>query len=184
MNDKSVKNEDGTLGVYFSQNDYASLLLRFLIIGIDAAVLLAISIIIGLILYPINRGFDTLIGHTITVMIPISYLYLAIYKRTDQSTLGYRFLGVKIINLEGKRPSIWQMTLRFLILFFGPFNFFVDILWLTGEENKQTLRDKMFGTYVIKRQAQVKGTGKIIYYQQMFLGWNWMFREVERTSTE
>ena len=184
MDDKSVKNEDFTLGVYFSQNDYAGLLLRLLIIGIYTAVLLAFSIIIGLILYPINRESDTIIAHTIAVMVPISYLYLAIYKRTDRSTVGYRVLDVKIINLEGKRPSIWQMTLRFFMLFFGPLNFFVDILWLTGEEKKQTLRDKMFGTYVIKRQAQPKGTGKIIYYQQMFLGWNWMFREVERTSTK
>ena len=61
---------------------------------------------------------------------------------------------MKIISIVGKRLSIWQMTLRFLILFFGPLNFFVDILWLTGEQNKQTLRDKMFGTYVVKRRAQ------------------------------
>ncbi len=92
MNDKSFKTEDPTSGVYFAQDDYASLLLRFLIIGIDTAVLLAISIIIGLILYPINRELSTLIGHIIAVMIPISYLYLAIYKRTDQSTVGYRVL--------------------------------------------------------------------------------------------
>jgi uncharacterized RDD family membrane protein YckC len=184
MNNKTVENEDSPLGVYFSQNDYAGLLLRFSIIGIDTVVLLATSIIIAFLLHPINREFDTLIGHTIELMIPISYLYLAIYKRTDHSTMGYRVLGAKIINLEGKRPSIWQMTLRFSMLLFGPLNFFVDIFWLTGEENRQTLRDKMFGTYVIKRQAQPKGTGKILYYQQMFLGWNWMFREVERTSTE
>lgn len=117
-------------------------------------------------------------------MIPISYLYLAIYKRTDRSKIGYRVLGVKIINLEGKRPSIWQMTLRFFMLFFGPLNFFVDILWLNGEENRQTLRDKMFGTYVIKRQAQPEGTGKILYYHQTFLLMSWVFREVERSSTE
>jgi uncharacterized RDD family membrane protein YckC len=149
MNDQSVKDEDSAFGVYFSQKDYASLLQRFLIIGIDTAVLLAIFIIliiIGLSIGNPNRGFDP--AHIIGVMVPISYLYLAIYKRTDQSTIGYRVLGVKTINLEGKRPSIWQMTLRFSILFFGSFNFFVDILWLTGEENKQTLRDKMFGILI------------------------------------
>lgn len=70
------------------------------------------------------------------------------------------------------------------MLFFGPLNFFVDILWLNGEENRQTLRDKMFGTYVIKRQAQPEGTGKILYYHQTFLLMSWVFREVERSSTE
>ena len=188
MNDQSVKDKDAALGVYFSQKDYAGLLQRFLIIGIDAAVLFIIYfiifIIIDLYVPPVNRPYDMIWQIPIAVMIPISYLYLTIYKRTDKSTIGYRVLCVKIINLEGRRPSIWQMTLRFFMLFFGPLNFFVDILWLTGEENKQTLRDKMFGTYVIKRQAQPEGTGKILYYLQTFLLLSWMFREVERSSTE
>lgn len=136
MGIQSVKNGNSSPGVYFSHNDYASLLLRFLIIVIDSTILLAISILIGLVLSSFNREFDAVIAHTMAVMVPISYYYLAIYKRTDRSTVGYRVLGVKIINLEGKRPSIWQMTLRFFMLFFGPLNFFVDILWLTGEENK------------------------------------------------
>jgi hypothetical protein len=76
------------------------------------------------------------------------------------------------------------MALRFFLLFLGPLILFVDILWLTGEENRQTLRDKMFATYVIKRQAQPEGTGKILYYFQTFLLWCWTFREVKRSSTE
>jgi uncharacterized RDD family membrane protein YckC len=114
-------------------------------------------------------------------------LYLTVLKRTDFGTLGYWLTGVKIVNLKGKRPSLWQMTFRFIMLILGPFNFIVDVLWLGGDEHRQTLRDKVVGTYVVKDEAIPLGEGEQTLVPYFFLTWCLMFREVKRglpTETE
>ena len=50
--------------------------------------------------------------------------------------------------------------MRYLLLLFGPIEWIVAILWLTGEETKQTFRDKHVGTYVVKENANPIGNGR------------------------
>ena len=116
------------------------------------------------------------------IMLFISYIYLVLIKRSNWGTLGYMITRVKIVSLEGKKPSIWKMTLRFLLLIVGPINFFFDIFWLTGDEHKQTLRDKIVGNYVIAEDAAPLGRNKILYTSYYLFGWSFVFREVKISS--
>ncbi len=104
--------------------------------------------------------------------------YLTILKRSNLSTVGFRIGKVKIVNLTGETPSIPTMSLRFLLLSLGPFEFFIDLLWLTGEGTKQTLRDKYVGTYVVKRDATPIGSSTIVHTRLHVLGWNLLYSEV------
>jgi hypothetical protein len=57
-------------------------------------------------------------------------------------------------------------------------NALVDLLWLTGDANRQAVRDKFAGTYVIRLDAAPAGTGPIRIRPYMFWGMTFFFREV------
>jgi len=169
-------------GVYFAPKDYAGLIRRFVIIGVDFVVICFVSFIIIVLFFDLPQDIDHLFPPKIYVFFLFSYLYLAFIKRSDWGTVGYRLTGVRIVNLEGKRPSIWQMTFRFLLLVFGPIHFLFDFFWLGGDEYRQTLRDKIVGTYVIKDDAVPLGTGEQLLVPYFLFGWSMVFREVKKPS--
>ena len=179
---KNVDTETGSLGegVYFASEDYAGLIRRFIIIAVDLVVIYFASLVVIVLFFDLPAHFDQLISSKLYVVLVLSYLYLAIIKRSDWGTVGYRLTGVRIVNLEGKRPSIWQMTFRFLLLVFGPIHFLFDFFWLGGDEYRQTLRDKIVGTYVIKDDAVPLGRGEQLLVQYFLFGWSMVFREVKK----
>jgi hypothetical protein len=72
------------------------------------------------------------------------------------------------------------MLTRFLLLGFSPFAFIVDLLWLTGEHTKQTLRDKYVGTYVVNNMSFPQGNVPLKKVVLNFLGWNMIYKEIEK----
>lgn len=166
-------------GVYYQEHNYASFWLRILAWGIDLSVLSLIftGIYFCYINLPVftENDFDYYFWFSFL----LCYLYLTVVKVSAFSTLGFHTTKIKIVNLHGKTPSLWLMTFRFILLSIGPFSFIIDLLWLTGEKTKQTLRDKFVGTYVVKKNAEPMGSGKIIHTMLHFLGWNLSYREVD-----
>ena len=55
-------------------------------------------------------------------------------------TLGFLLAGMKIVNLKGERPSFVRMTFRLLLWVLGPFHPMIDLLWLSGDRDRQTPR--------------------------------------------
>jgi hypothetical protein len=68
-------------------------------------------------------------------------------------------------------------------LVFGPINLLVDIIWLGGDPNRQSIRDKFAGTYVVRRKAQPAGFAPIRYKTYFMFNYNLVFAEVERQET-
>ncbi len=107
----------------------------------------------GLILLVPNFLFTYGIGPGIGDILSIAtaWLYSALMESgPGQATLGKKALGLKVVDSEGQRISFGQATGRhfgkiisFIILLIGYFM----MLW---DEKKQTLHDKMAGTYVVK----------------------------------
>ena len=169
-------------GVYYATEDYAGLVRRFVIIGVDFMVICFVPAIIIVLIFDLPKNIDHIFSSKMYVFLLFSYLYLAIIKRSDWGTVGYRLTGVRIVNLKGKRPSLWQMTFRFLLLVFGPFHILIDLFWLGGDDYKQTLRDKIVGTYVIKHDALPLGKGEQLLVPYYFFTWSFWFREVRRSE--
>jgi hypothetical protein len=71
-----------------------------------------------------------------------------------------------------------------MFMFLGPLNYLVDLIWLSGDPQKQALRDKFAQTYVIRKEASPAGSGKVVHRQYYFMGCSFLFREikVERTA--
>lgn len=173
-----TKDSEQKPGVFYSKQDYAGFWIRVLAWGIDLAVVLAVIFIYSMIYGYALPGNELSLNVFLISSFLTCFLYLAILKRSDLSTLGFRLAKIKIVNLKGEIPSIFTMSLRFLLLAFGPFELLTDLLWLTGEGTKQTLRDKYVGTYVVKRNSNPIGTSNIIQTRLNVLGWNLLFSEV------
>lgn len=79
----------------------------------------------------------------------------------------------------GSRVSLWRSTSRFSLLFMSFANC-IDMLLLSHDRNRQTLRDKILGTYVIRRGARPLGSGPLTY-PTFFVGrLSFVFSEVAR----
>ena len=121
---------------------------------------------------------------TLEILLLLSFIYLSIIKPSRLRTLGYIFMGVKIVDLKGQRPSFFKMAFRYLLLIVGPFSLIHDILWLISEKTKQTFRDKVSGTYVIKKNAEPIGTGILAMKYYHITGLHIIALEVKKDGAE
>lgn len=167
-------------GVFYSQDDYAGLGRRAAILILDSLVVIAMILVIGLSCDFLVNESSAFWVYLPAVMLFVSWLYLAIIKRSNMGTLGYFVTNCRIVDLTGSRPSILTMTYRFLLLIFGPLHFFYDFLWLCNDQNKQTLRDKLAKTYVVNRVAQPEGIGQKTLVPIFFFLFSYQFTEVQR----
>jgi uncharacterized RDD family membrane protein YckC len=187
-------NSNAENGVYYDKQYYGSLLRRFTAIAIDLIVLVLFWVFIAWVwsffadLPPLDPAFEYgwwFVGFARPAYfwscLLVSYLYMAPVKATMLRRIGYKATGLKVVNLKGVRPSIFQMTWRFILLAFGPINCIVDLIWLAGDDNRQTIRDKLAATYVIKPNATPIRTGMITRRKYFFLGWSFIFQEVKRS---
>jgi uncharacterized RDD family membrane protein YckC len=158
-------------GVYYASNDYTSLVRRLLILVVDAGVVFLVGY--GLAIMQIG-------DYLFEVWLGLSYLYLAVLEQSAIGTLGFLVTGVRIVNLKGERPSILRMSFRLALWLVVPFHLLFDLIWLSGDPCKQSFRDKLAGTYVVRKGAQPIGRGKIKRATLMVAGMAVTFLEVEK----
>lgn len=170
------------IGVVFDADDYAGFAKRVVIAAIDLILILLVSAAFYFVSDYIIYDYETLIKSNFFFILLFSLWYLALLKRSKFRTFGYIITGVKIVDLKGQKPSILKMILRVLLLFIGPFELIIDIIWLTSEKTKQTLRDKYVGTYVVAKNALPVGTSKLQTVSLGFMGWNMMYREIKESA--
>ena len=163
-------------GVFYDKSDYAGIGLRLLIMLVDTAVL---SVMFALIYYS-ALVLDIMGPQVLYAFVFTSYAYLALLKRSKVRTIAYRLFNTRIVDLAGNPPSIWKMTLRYVFLLGGPFNVLMDLVWLSGERDKQSIRDKFAATYVVKNSAKPIGKGTITTSLMDLFGYSMFFREVSR----
>jgi uncharacterized RDD family membrane protein YckC len=170
----------------FAEGDYAGLLRRLIIVCVDLAtiiliwfVLLAGIWLLWFIVYPEREHPPA----AVLWFLPLTaYLYLTVVKRSRIGSLGFLLTGVRIVNTEGKRPSLLEMTARFFWLLPLPLGVLLDLGWLMEEPAKQTLRDKWAGTFVVKRKAKPIGSAPLGFKRIHLLGIQMVVPELDRTA--
>jgi uncharacterized RDD family membrane protein YckC len=168
----------GENGVCFEPCQYAGLFRRAIVDLIDLFVLCVVCLA-GCLLLP----EDDPVGYWVMIWFLTSYVYMAVIKAYGIPTVGYRLGNIQLINLKGSSPSLWQTSLCFLFIVFGPLNYLLDLLWLSGDTAKQAFRDKFAGTLVVRKGAQPLGQGNIVFKRYFFLGYAFLFREVDRKAS-
>jgi uncharacterized RDD family membrane protein YckC len=106
--------------------------------------------------------------------------YFVLLKGSPYRTLGYVVAGARIVNLKGERPGLGSLAFRLMFVIVGPMNALLDVLWLTGDVDRQALRDKFASTYVVRKDALPAGTGPVRFGTYTFWGMTFPFREVSR----
>ncbi len=174
---KAAQADDLGEGVLYASEACAGLVSRLLILVIDLFVLLVCGIVLQIIWHDLlptdgdpNFGAFWSWG-------AVSYIYLVLVE-SSVGTLGFLITGAKIVNLNGEKPSILRMTGRLCLWLVGPFNLLIDLLWVTTDRHKQTLRDKLAGTYVVKKGAVPCGRGRIRAVHYFLFGLSILFPEV------
>ena len=108
--------------------------------------------------------------------------YFVVLKRS-LPTLGFWIAGIRVRSLDGGLPGYWPMFLRFgiagLWALTGSLMAIVDLLWISGDEQRQSLRDKIAGTVVVRRGATPVAQGRQTLRLCMFVGFAMYLREVK-----
>jgi uncharacterized RDD family membrane protein YckC len=170
-------------GVMYAKADYAGFIRRMLIGMVDGLVFVLLLIPwFAFVIIFLDTNDAVVQKITWIVAVILSVWYLALLKRSKYRTVGYVLMGVKIVNLQGEKPSVFKMILRLFLPFLGPFTFYIDLLWITSENTKQTLRDKYVGTYVVNKNAVPIRQGRLHAVTLGIMSWSLMYREVKEEN--
>ena len=133
----------------------ASLSLRLLAWLIDGLVMIfAYTMIVGMLtgIYINNSTLAIVVFVASAICI---LLYPLVMERFNKGqTLGKMALGIQVISLDGSRPSLSQMLLRWLLLIVdGPLLGSIGMLSIIFSKNSQRLGDLAAGTTVIQKNG-------------------------------
>jgi uncharacterized RDD family membrane protein YckC len=165
-------------GVYFQRSDYAGFWRRLMIDSVDLIVIGVVCLTSFAVVWMLSPSPGLILASWGAAF----FSYFVLLKRSSLGTVGYRVVGVRIVGQDGGKPGISSLTLRMLFGVLGPLNW-LDLVWLSGDTHRQALRDKLAGTYVVRKDARPAGTGKIVYRHYEILFYNFLFREVEVETT-
>jgi RDD family protein len=167
-------------GVFYAITDYAGLMRRLFIDLVDFIVAMAISVVMLKATASVAPDLLDVPRLRLGALAAVWISYFVLLKASPYRTLGYVVGRVRIVNYRGERPGIPRLVGRLAFVLGGPLNFLFDAFWLTGDENRQALRDKFASTYVIRQNAVPAGWGRLRYRNYTCWGMTFMFREVQR----
>lgn len=141
---------------------FASRLLAVVIDFLILAVVIAISnLLYNAVFVNLSAFNQLLIGRTtvtppearIAISVILIFIVFATYFiffwTVIGSTVGGVIVGLKIINVRGKNPSLWQSTIRFFSEFFLPVFGAIGSIWILFRHDRRALFDRFAGTFVI-----------------------------------
>jgi uncharacterized RDD family membrane protein YckC len=166
-------------GIYFRREDYASFPIRVFVDVVDLIVFAVFCVAVAAVLAVGLPGGKSTFNLMFLTWLAAALFYFVVLKRSAFGTLGYRWGKVRVVGLDGRVPGYWSLILRLLFGMLGPLNWVLDLIWLTSDANRQSLRDKFANTYVIKANAQFAGEGPLVFRYYSICGCTWLFREVE-----
>jgi uncharacterized RDD family membrane protein YckC len=144
---------------------YAGFASRLVAVVIDLLIL-AVSLAVTTMLYNVvfvnlSAFYQYLFGRTadvaptlnIVATVMIVFITFAVYFiflwTAIGSTIGGVIIGLRIVNSQGKNPTIWQSIVRFLTEFFIPLLGLIGSLWILFSRRRRALFDRFAGTFVI-----------------------------------
>lgn len=152
---------------------YATFFERMRAVAFDIMIFIPLVVLLILsntLLYKLKANINLqVLFYFIPLILP---LYNIILLYSDESTLGKRFLRLKVISSSSQKLTIWQIIIRETI---GKIisSIFSDVgyLWCIFDAKKQTWHDKIAGTYVIRDLGQITRRKYILAYLGIFIGY-------------
>lgn len=171
------------VGNYYAPEDYAGVFRRFVISVVDWLFVLIVFFAVKVVHFKMQGGMgDAFTTAELWGWLAFLYVYFVVLEASSLGTLGYLLTGVRIVDLQGKRPAFHRMLVRLLLMTRGPIFMLVDFVWLTGDEYKQTLRDKFAGTVVVRKKAVPAGVGELRLNRYQVFCYSLVFYEVKKPA--
>jgi uncharacterized RDD family membrane protein YckC len=111
-----------------------------------------------------------------------TFAYLVLLKRYGR-TVGYLAAGARLVDLHGRPPSLGPIILRTCLAPFGILLMLMDLAFLSGDPFRQAFRDKLAGTYVIRRSATPTATAPLRYMRYDICCYPFLFKEINPGGT-
>jgi uncharacterized RDD family membrane protein YckC len=156
--------------VVFARTDHASFGIRFLAGTIDLLVSGTVWLLLLLGASRFLFNGNTSMWTIVVTGLVVWSLYSVMLKHMGSNTIGYLLLGLRVVSFSGARPKLWVIVVRSLLGLFSPVNLLIDGMWLSGDPQRQALRDRVVGTYIIKGAAKPIGQGVICYVAIFAMG--------------
>jgi uncharacterized RDD family membrane protein YckC len=169
--------------VCFAANDYAGFWRRILVELVDVATIVFLLVLVAVILFALDVVEEPLDPAVWLCWGAAAYWYFVSAKRSRFHTVGYRLGGVRIVDVYGQTPCRRALILRLLWAVLGPINIVFDMLWIPSDPCKQSLRDKMAHTYVVKVNAHRVGPAQFVFRSYHIMGMSFIFQEIEPAGT-
>jgi uncharacterized RDD family membrane protein YckC len=120
---------------------------RFIAFIIDAVILGIIQFVVGLVLGAMGDAGATLAG---ILSFVISVGYILYFWSTTGQTIGHKVMNLRVVKTDGSALSIGTAVMRLVGFIVAEIPFFLGLLWVLWDANKQGWHDKIAGTYVVK----------------------------------
>ena len=125
-------------------NPYAGFWIRFAALVVDCIIIVPINT------YTLSYFAEGSVGRLLVPNL-IWWVYTAGLTCSNfQATLGKKFLGLKVVGLDGERISFGRASGRWLASILSGFILGIGYLMVAFTEKKQGLHDMIAGTYVVK----------------------------------
>lgn len=168
--------------VVYPRDAYLGVFRRLLIDAVDTTFALTVSIAVTILLVVFGPEHPATYLVIAAAWIAIWFFYFVLLKGSRFRTLGYALAGAKIVNFRGERPRRIALTARLVFAVFGPFNFLLDLLWVSSDSYGQALRDKFAHTFVVRNDAVPAGIERAVYRMYFVFGAFLLVPEIQRES--
>ncbi len=111
------------------------------------------GIIVGIvanIITAIVFGGDQIRGGGLNLLIGVAYYVYYWSSYGHGQTLGDKVLSIRVVKTDGSELTLTDGLIRYVGLLLSYFVFFIGVIWVAFDANKQGWHDKIAGTYVVK----------------------------------
>ena len=153
--------------------EYSGFWRRFIAFLIDKIILLIPLFFIMLIILYLSTTPENLSDNNYTekliiyylfsylIIIILNWLYFSFMESSKyQASLGKLIMGIKVVDIHGKRLSFEKASNRFFATTISYLTFYVGFLMVGFTQNKQTLHDILTNCLIIKNKSTLKNNEK------------------------
>lgn len=129
--------------------NYAGAGRRLVATFLDGIIVGVVSFLFGIVLGLAGMGAQTALNTVVGFAISIGYW--VVYQQQTTQTLGKKVMGLKVVDAQGKTPSMITFFLReFIGKMVSAIILMIGYLMILWDGRKQGLHDKIAGTFVVK----------------------------------
>lgn len=130
----------------FATTEKIGFLSRALATIIDFVILAIVTTILNGIVF----GGDPVRGNGLSTLIGLAYFLYFWSSYGHGQTLGDRALSIRVVKTDGSELTLVDGFIRYVGLVLSFLVFFIGVIWVAFDANKQGWHDKIAKTYVVK----------------------------------